>query len=56
MVNTIKKNKCCICNRSFIGYGNNASPYKEGFCCNECNNNYVIPKRLENYFKMLEDR
>lgn len=56
MVNTTKTSKCCICHRSFIGYGNNAQPYKDGYCCNECNNNFVIPKRIELYFNSLEER
>lgn len=41
------KQICCICNKEFTGFGNNAQPYKEGICCNECNSKYVIPKRLE---------
>ena len=41
------KKICCICNKEFTGFGNNAQPYKEGTCCDKCNIEYVIPKRLE---------
>ena len=40
-------NKCCICGREFLGFGNNPAPYKEnGRCCNRCNYDYVIPSRM----------
>ena len=30
--------KCCICGKRFMGYGNNPWPIsKTGRCCNECN-------------------
>ena len=38
--------KCCICGRTFNGYGNNARPIKDGQCCNECND-IVIMERLK---------
>lgn len=28
---------CAICEQVFDGYGNNAVPFKEGVCCDECN-------------------
>ena len=38
---------CCICGRLFVGYGNNPYPVKKvGVCCQECNDNVVIPARL----------
>lgn len=47
-----KDNKeCCICGKSFIGWGNNPYPLKrDGLCCDKCNNEKVIPARLELYF------
>jgi len=36
---------CCICGKPLDDSGNNALPYKEGRCCNECNERYVIPTR-----------
>ena len=45
-----EKHICCICGREFEGDGNNSEPVKpfdEGVCCDECNFNAVIPKRLE---------
>lgn len=39
---------CCICGKEFKGWGNNPWPVKEdGVCCDECNQNEVIPARLE---------
>ena len=41
-----KTNKCCICNKKFIGYGHNPEPVMSwGSCCNDCNN-YVISVRI----------
>jgi len=45
---TVKKKMCVICNwNEIIGFGNNAQPVKDGTCCNWCNANFVIPKRIE---------
>ena len=39
---------CCICGHKFLGYGHNASPVVEnGYCCDKCNSEKVIPKRME---------
>lgn len=39
---------CCICGKQFKGYGNNPWPIKEeGECCEQCNYNIVLPKRIE---------
>ena len=38
---------CCICGEEYEGYGNNAEPYKKGYCCDACNIKFVIPARLE---------
>lgn len=46
----MEKHVCCICGKEFEGYGNNPEPVKpfdEGRCCDECNANAVIPKRME---------
>ena len=44
----MKKNKCCLCEKEFKGFGNNPDPLnKQGRCCDECNLLKVIPKRLE---------
>lgn len=48
MDNEIKK--CSICNRDFIGWGNNAWPINDGRCCDLCNDFVVIPKRIENLY------
>lgn len=44
------KHVCCICGKEFVGYGNNPAPvvpYGTGRCCDQCNIDKVIPKRLE---------
>jgi hypothetical protein len=42
-----KKEKCCICKKEFIGYGNNAWPIEDfGRCCDKCNYTRVIPERI----------
>jgi len=43
--------KCCICGKTFKGYGNNAEPVKQGICCDECNMMIVIPERVYRYAK-----
>ena len=48
--------KCSICKYNDIGaYGNNAEPINDGRCCDWCNNEFVIPKRLENMKEMQND-
>ena len=37
---------CVLCNKEYVGFGNNARPAAEGRCCDKCNQNVVIPKRL----------
>ena len=39
---------CSICNQTFQGFGNNASPINNGRCCNTCNT-----KVIEARFKSL---
>lgn len=41
---------CCICGKEYEGYGNNAWPISDGKCCDKCNYNVVIPKRVEDLF------
>lgn len=41
--------KCCICGKSFKGYGNNPYPvdmHPDHKCCDQCNATVVIPARL----------
>ena len=45
--------KCCICSLEYIGYGNNATPVKEGRCCDVCNSFKVIPTRMGNLMNMV---
>mgnify|MGYP003313527554 CR=1 FL=1 len=47
----MEKQKCCICGKEFVGWGNNPYPLKnEGRCCDECNN-VVIAFRIYNLKK-----
>ena len=45
-------NKCVICDENINGYGNNAQPVKRGLCCDKCNTDIVIPKRMEALMKI----
>jgi hypothetical protein len=42
-----KNEKCCICHKPIVGYGNNPSPRKGEKCCDECNLKYVIPESIK---------
>lgn len=46
------KNICSICFLKYTGYGNNAQPINDGYCCNKCND-AVITARL-NKLKLNE--
>ena len=42
-----KEHKCCICGRTFYGWGNRPAPVMdEGVCCDDCNTNVVLKERL----------
>ena len=39
--------ECCICEKQIKEVkSHNAYPFKEGRCCDLCNMEYVIPKRM----------
>lgn len=38
---------CCLCGKTYKGFGNNAWPLAEGTCCDECNATKVIPERMK---------
>lgn len=38
---------CSICGKKYKGYGNNAQPVNSGICCDVCNSEIVIPRRLQ---------
>ena len=50
--------KCVICGEyAIFGYGHNPDPIKiEGRCCGVCNQNVVIPARLEVYYKSISEK
>jgi hypothetical protein len=37
---------CCICKRSFRGWGNNPEPFTGERACDDCDAHYVIPARI----------
>ena len=41
-----KRIRCSICGKEFEGFGNNAQPVNDGLCCDKCNKEVVIPRRL----------
>ena len=38
---------CSVCGKHTIGYGNCSEPVKSGRCCDKCNVEDVIPRRME---------
>ena len=48
--------KCSICGKYFSGYGHNPSPFCStgDRCCDECNNDVVIPHRIRRAIQMRE--
>jgi len=45
---------CCICGRTFTGWGNNPYPVvtdKDARCCDECDYVVVIPTRVIELYK-----
>lgn len=43
-----KYKTCCICGKTFKGWGNNPWPVMDsGECCDECNFTQVIPARIK---------
>lgn len=37
---------CFICKKRFTEYGNNPKPFKGNSCCDQCNNQVVLPMRI----------
>ena len=55
IVKDSKEIKCCICGRPIEGWGNNPWPVEnEGECCDICNQNIVLPARIEMMFNKNE--
>ena len=48
--------KCILCKEKIEGYGHNAMPIKDGFCCDKCHLFAVIPKQMNDVygFKVAE--
>ena len=40
---------CCICRETYRGFGNNAQPYRDGRCCDDCNTRYVLKARMADF-------
>lgn len=51
-----QKHICSICGKEYSGWGNNAEPVNSGRCCDDCNNNAVIPARLALFFEDKESQ
>jgi hypothetical protein len=48
---------CCICMEKIVpnpisgwSEGHNAEPIFDGRCCDDCNTNVVVPKRIQHLF------
>lgn len=58
LIRIAKKSKqkvCSICGKKYIGDGNNAQPINNGICCDKCNTTIVIPRRIQDYGKRVQD-
>ena len=55
MTENNSRNICVICGREYTGYGNNADPITDGYCCDECNRLIVIPSRIRMYENLSDD-
>ena len=42
---------CSICQRNYTGWGNNPYPVNNGRCCNDCNEQVVLPARIMMLFR-----
>lgn len=40
-------NKCKLCKKEIIGYGNNGSPLVEGRVCDDCNKKVLLARLVE---------
>ena len=41
---------CVLCNEKFTGWGHNPEPlFQSGVCCKDCDDDKVIPARIEEY-------
>jgi hypothetical protein len=38
--------RCSICGRTYTGYGHNAQPVNDGYCCDDCLMTIVLPRRV----------
>ena len=62
----MKRAICCICGKKvaeklhpktgemYWNQGEDAYPVADGRCCIPCNNNIVVPARLEKYYQKQE--
>lgn len=39
--------RCCLCGKIIQGYSHNAEPLAKGVCCDECNIQVIIERRME---------
>lgn len=48
-------NKCVLCGKQIKGWGNDAWPLADGYCCDKCNDEKVIPARIAQAYRSNED-
>lgn len=46
--------KCVICGKTYKGWGNDAWPVADGYCCDKCNNDKVLPARIAQMYGIKE--
>lgn len=47
---------CSICGNEFEGYGNNAQPINDGRCCDKCNAEIVVPRRIQDAINIRKEQ
>lgn len=58
LIQNTKVHRCCICNKTFEGYGNNPSPVvndNTAECCDRCNLEIVFPARIKSLEECRKD-
>lgn len=47
--------KCVICGKTYKGWGNDAWPVADGYCCDKCNNEKVLPARIAQMYGLKKE-
>lgn len=48
-------NICVLCKKKFRGWGNDAWPLADGYCCDKCNSEKVLPARIAQMYGLKKE-